>query len=654
MIQSLASSRRQKFTKPKGTGRTTTKRKSTIPDQNIIDNASASSTRKSRQSSAAQFNQQRTQRQSDDAAGFDTIDPVFDSELEQSFVQSSNKKTKSIASNNSRQSNKSNNNNRASSRPYIASPTRTSPASQSPQQQNRTSNSKRLSNARSTRTSSTGSAMYSPPFSDAMGIVGDDDEDEDDVDTQNDNQASAERELEFDDDAQQQLSDDQEQQQSPSRSTSSKKSRLSTVAAATAARKSVSPQKSQSPTKSKRASTSPQKRSSPAINSRASPSNASQRSASPASNQRNVSFQEDDFNDDFANENLSPIASPARSNHSNNTTSPSRSATLSSKAQASPAIKAAASKPKKPKQAIQRAPGDEPKRRRETLRLIDAAQRTGLTEELSDDDDEDEENKPRQRSKRHRMPPLEYWKNEHVEYGRSSSGAGACLPIIRTIQHVPDSPTPKKRKVTKRKPQAAAHKSKRQYEEESSELDDASAAPVVLSVVDAQNGSAQPKVVSKNEHQMQLEFLGVDSGSPTSRSAKETSKLLRGGKAFEEAEFSSGVLVLPPGAHKDTELAHQIESFYVVACERASVEVMIDESPFKVSKGGMFLVPAGCTYSIHNQSKQQECKLFFTLIRSQADYAALHQQQMAEQLAQHSNNNQSSPPKSKKGKKQSK
>jgi quercetin dioxygenase-like cupin family protein len=67
-----------------------------------------------------------------------------------------------------------------------------------------------------------------------------------------------------------------------------------------------------------------------------------------------------------------------------------------------------------------------------------------------------------------------------------------------------------------------------------------------------------------------------------------------GGKTFDEANFSAGMLTLPPGASKLKEIADRTELFFVSAAQRGMLHVTInDGATLKMSKGDNFFVPPG-------------------------------------------------------------
>ena len=108
-------------------------------------------------------------------------------------------------------------------------------------------------------------------------------------------------------------------------------------------------------------------------------------------------------------------------------------------------------------------------------------------------------------------------------------------------------------------------------------------------------------------------------------------QLPKGGKAFEEREFSSGILLLPPRAIKQRELTHTVESFYVASAERGKLQVTIGETVLRLSRGDPFMVPVGNVYSLENLSERKEVKVYFHLIQSSEQLEKEVRQRMEEE-----------------------
>ena len=108
-------------------------------------------------------------------------------------------------------------------------------------------------------------------------------------------------------------------------------------------------------------------------------------------------------------------------------------------------------------------------------------------------------------------------------------------------------------------------------------------------------------------------------------------QLPKGGKAFEEREFSSGILLLPPRAVKQRELTHTVESFYVASAEKGKLQVTIGGTVLRLSKGDPFIVPVGNVYSLENLSERKEVKVYFHLIQSSEQVEKEVRQRMEEE-----------------------
>ena len=131
----------------------------------------------------------------------------------------------------------------------------------------------------------------------------------------------------------------------------------------------------------------------------------------------------------------------------------------------------------------------------------------------------------------------------------------------------------------------------------------------------AEEGGEVHKVVVKRERSLPLEYLSQPLLSSSSSSPIPPAQLPKGGKAFEEREFSSGLLLLPPRAVKQRELTNTVESFIVFSAARESLQVTIGSEVFRLSKGDPFMVPCGNVYSLENLSSVKDIKVYFHLIK---------------------------------------
>lgn len=91
--------------------------------------------------------------------------------------------------------------------------------------------------------------------------------------------------------------------------------------------------------------------------------------------------------------------------------------------------------------------------------------------------------------------------------------------------------------------------------------------------------------------------------------------VMRGGKALEEDDFSSGVLVLPPGVKKHPEAPEMTEIFYVIGAAPDSLKVQIHGTTLSLGKGDIFFVPPANEYHLENVDETVDIKLFFILLK---------------------------------------
>ena len=138
-----------------------------------------------------------------------------------------------------------------------------------------------------------------------------------------------------------------------------------------------------------------------------------------------------------------------------------------------------------------------------------------------------------------------------------------------------------------------------------------------------------PSVVAKTKKLLPLEYLSQPL-STSSTAPIPLTQLPKGGKAFEEREFSSGVLVLPPLAKKQHEQTCTVESFVILSAAPRSLQVTIGPqgTAFRLSKGDQFVVPLGNVYSLHNLSATKAVEAHFHLITPKEDVEREVREQM--------------------------
>jgi mannose-6-phosphate isomerase-like protein (cupin superfamily) len=181
------------------------------------------------------------------------------------------------------------------------------------------------------------------------------------------------------------------------------------------------------------------------------------------------------------------------------------------------------------------------------------------------------------KSKRVKIPPLAYWKNEKIVYGRRDSGY-CPVPVMKQVIRVESD--------SDHKPVKRRYDSKKEtLTVEKAEL------PVI-------------NYVTQEEEDQQI-VVTPDMIDPRTVGAGD----YRFQKVFSEGEFlASGVLYLPRGSQKPNKNSNASAMIFVVMA--GQVQVQIHKTVFTVGTGAQFFVPRGNQYHILN-SGQKEARIFF-------------------------------------------
>ncbi|KAJ3310732.1 hypothetical protein HDV04_004688 [Boothiomyces sp. JEL0838] len=201
------------------------------------------------------------------------------------------------------------------------------------------------------------------------------------------------------------------------------------------------------------------------------------------------------------------------------------------------------------------------------------------------------------KSKRTKVPPCAFWRNEKVIYGRRDSGRYLLIkgigPVVTSIQEVLRIPSDDE-SIPARRPKVKNRiRVKKEYEEPEVEPEP------VPSEIEVMN------YVTK-----QFEFQKI----AVTPNMLETHKSIGSGdyrfqKVFSEGDFiASGVLEISKGAEKPNKNSHASAMIFVVLV--GHIQVTVNKTEFNLSKNGQFFVPRGNQYSIKNVG-QSEAKIFF-------------------------------------------
>mmetsp|Transcript_48744 Transcript_48744/g.117940 ORF Transcript_48744/g.117940 Transcript_48744/m.117940 type:complete len:672 (+) Transcript_48744:332-2347(+) len=246
------------------------------------------------------------------------------------------------------------------------------------------------------------------------------------------------------------------------------------------------------------------------------------------------------------------------------------------------------------------------------------------------------------RSKRRKIRPLEYWKNERVEFGANNedgafSEAFGDMPVIKSVQYAEDTPY-KKRKDAGISRNVGQKKTKTNDEVEVEEFDvqKLKRKYTILegteaNVWDDQVAQAESMKVLDYDTLRQLGDLSLPKNTKKSKgkTCGKVSQAFLAPPSDIYPGYLMGTLVLPPHAAKYPEsVGGCAQTFTVVSCQPIALEVSFADPDeldgefyektaqrFVLSSGDIFRVPPGNTYQIINHSKSVDAKLTWTIIR---------------------------------------
>ncbi|KDQ61227.1 hypothetical protein JAAARDRAFT_32229 [Jaapia argillacea MUCL 33604] len=206
------------------------------------------------------------------------------------------------------------------------------------------------------------------------------------------------------------------------------------------------------------------------------------------------------------------------------------------------------------------------------------------------------------RSKRHKYPPLEYWRLEKVVYGKRESGP-VLVPHIKQIVRYPKEPVEplgskhrRPRGKSRTKTATVEPEPEPEIEEETEWDANTEAHGVVLDYV------------TKEEVQRRVAFT---SRMVAPRAAANNDFFFQ--KIFGDGDFiAAGQLIIPPRKSKPSKGTK--DNTYVFYVIEGAVNFKVHTTSYVLAKGGMFLVPRGNMYYIENLT-DREAKLFFAQAR---------------------------------------
>ncbi|KAK1828304.1 centromere protein 3 [Podospora conica] len=220
------------------------------------------------------------------------------------------------------------------------------------------------------------------------------------------------------------------------------------------------------------------------------------------------------------------------------------------------------------------------------------------------------------RSGRNSMRPLAFWRNEHVEYeygtASASTASAKYLPSIKEVVRIdePEREYAPRGGGGKRGPKSKKGNS-------SSSRRESYAPPPEPWEADA--GVIDGAVIAwRAEHEFnppapdgmvatEMRELAIAGTAVETQPVKDAN--FRYAKTLNEGFFNCGVVELPPGSEKRPKNSRKMfMSFFL---HEGRVLVTVNETSFRIGKGGMWFVPRGNYYSIENDY-DQPARIFFS------------------------------------------
>ncbi|QDS76983.1 hypothetical protein FKW77_005787 [Venturia effusa] len=214
----------------------------------------------------------------------------------------------------------------------------------------------------------------------------------------------------------------------------------------------------------------------------------------------------------------------------------------------------------------------------------------------------EEEGTRRTRSGRSVITPLEFWLGEKVEYERDGG-----KKILKKAEQI-ELPKLERGRATsaapRRKRKAAASMDVFEEDEEMT-LEDWEERKETIRVI-VQRWDPVAGVTLEDEEEFAVAF-GVNS-LPVEMVGGSANFAFT--KTHSSHFFGTGIIEIPPLGYKMRKNSRKMTMGFFM--HTGKVEVMVADQDFTISKGGVFHVPRGNVYSIHNPSQEHTARIFFS------------------------------------------
>lgn len=235
----------------------------------------------------------------------------------------------------------------------------------------------------------------------------------------------------------------------------------------------------------------------------------------------------------------------------------------------------------------------------------------------------------RTRSGRNSFKPLAFWRNEHVDYdpdaatedvfARGGKLGKVLLPTVKEIVRVEQEEAPTKKKPGHKSKSSSSFSKSKRGGGRSSSSDNPFFDPEPADAWEEEPGTVSGDAVVwraeydwsppalEDEVEVEPEQLAVSARAVQTREIRNAS--FRFAKTLSMPFFGAGVVDLPPGAEKRPKNSRKMYMAFFVFSGR--VLVTVNETSFRISRGGMWFVPRGNTYSIENDY-DEPARVFFS------------------------------------------
>lgn len=193
------------------------------------------------------------------------------------------------------------------------------------------------------------------------------------------------------------------------------------------------------------------------------------------------------------------------------------------------------------------------------------------------------------RSGRNSIKPVAYWKNERVEYAEDEMADGYrkyLMPRIKEVIRAEEVEQPRKRARAKSRAPKARKDTAEPESEDDDEVEPWEMEPGRIFGAIRAWDPADPTGAEAEELE---EEVALSSAAIITRDIAGAS--FKFAKTLSYPFFGAGMVDLPPGAQKKPKNSRRMQMAFFVLYGR--VKVIINDTEFRIGKGGMFQVPRG-------------------------------------------------------------